>query len=359
MEFAGVCRRNGTSTTAQNPGVRSVMSTAWINPRNQVDVRVGGGLIAVALCLSMATSAQAIIISASQNAGTAGLGVSPVGSWHGVGAVGMNTAAPSFPNDFFCTGTVLDTPQGGKWVLTAAHCTYHPVTNLPFGPTGMSFHLPYEPGFGGTFWPSQTVHRHPNWLLGDWDYDVALIELGVDLSGPNGTSVWKINEGQIADERANGNAGLVAHKVGYGAGGDGVNGETLPYGVKREGINFVDGFGYGAGNTPVGLYFDFDNHLSPATWMPTGGSALGNNEAVTTHGDSGGPMFMFDFANSIWRIVGTTRGGDVPAGIFQNVAWDVRTQTIAPWINSIVPEPGTLALLMGGATLILARRRTK
>lgn len=334
-------------------------------------------LVCIVVLFVSSHSAQAIIISDSQNAGTAGLGHNPADPWKGVGMVG---AGPANNRNYFCTGTLIDMGPNiaKKWVLTAAHCMcdnafdidpqhpypggsqppspsppYYPRPRVPeipptdpippnpnnpflgaFPANQMWFHLPLENA--AVHHQSMAIFVHPNYIAGDTTYDVALIE----LMAPVNSTAWRINSGQIADERATPNTVLWGHKVGYGAGGDATNGETLAYGIKREGFNAVDRF---AGANDQLLEFDFDDHrrVVPSrigTWI------AGTEEANTTHGDSGGPMFMYDLNEDIWRIVGVTRGGDgMGAGAagtgFVEISNDVRVQKVANWIRQIIVPP--------------------
>lgn len=344
-------------------------------------------LLATWTCLVLTTSGHAIIISQSQNAGTAGLGNNALDPWKGVGMVGKG---PINNRDYFCTGTLIysDEMRNKSYVLTAAHCTYdnvfdraampypggstppsssppsYPIPNrqptAPSGPdpflgafadTEMWFHLPVENA--AVHYSSSAIYRHPNWVAGDDTYDIALIEVPMAIN----STTWKINAGQIADELTPANAPMWGHKVGYGAGGDGRNGETRGFGLKREGRNVVDRY---AGANNQLLEFDFDDHLG-AFASKLGAHVAGLTEANTTHGDSGGPMFMHDGTD--WRVVGVTRGGDGSGrgagGVgFVEIANDVRVQSVAGWINQTIPEPGTLGLLLPCLLVALRSRRT-
>ncbi len=351
---------------------------------------------------------HAIIISASQNMATRGRGMDPADFFKGVGMVGRLDANNNDSRNYFCTGTLIqppaDQPQTKKFVLTAAHCTfdnafdirggqdypgdyppspseeipsqypYPSSPRLPYAPppgspvpflgaypqNKMTFTLPLEAA--GVHYKSTKVTRHPNYVAGDSTYDIAIIELEAEVA----STAWKINGGEIADERAAALVGL-GYKVGYGAGGDGANGEKLLFGNKRQGVNMVDRFDGMANQL---MEFDFDNHaIDPLTNAiaaigPTGGTAIGqcdNNllpiwnrcEANTTHGDSGGPMFIRDVTNNMWRVAGVTRGGDSlgmgQGGVgFGEIANDVRVQVVSGWINQNVPEPASIVLVILG-----------
>ncbi len=357
-----------------------------------------------------------IIISSSQNMATRGRGADPADFFTGVGMVGRLDAANNDSRNYFCTGTLIlphpDQPQTKKYVLTAAHCTFDNAFDIRPGapdypgdyppspseeipspyPYPSSPRIPYAPAPGspdpylgayaqnkmtftlpleapGVHYKSTKVTRHPNYVMGDSTYDIAVIELEAEVP----STAWKINSGEIADERSRDLVGM-EYKVGYGAGGDGMNGEKLLFGNKRQGVNMVDAF---AGAANQLMEFDFDNHaINPlmnaiGAAGPLGGTAIGQCdglgpvwdrcEANTTHGDSGGPMFIRDVPNGIWRVAGVTRGGDSlglgQGGVgFGETANDVRVQVVSGWINQQTPEPGTILLLAGAMIPALGRR---
>jgi hypothetical protein len=110
------------------------------------------------------------------------------------------------------------------------------------------------------------------------------------------------------------------------------------------------------------IYGDFDG--------PTD-NAYTTYEGIPAQYDSGGGWFYKD--GSTWYLIALTRGvehnpeswyrNDVfPAVLdpdYMDGVWVNRTE-YRNWINGIIPEPGTLALLaLGGGGLLLRRRRRR
>ena len=353
--------------------------------------------------LLFTTPAQAIIISASQSTATQGAGVSAAGSWTGVGNITLDGLDPVLNQH--CTGTVIVAPQN-IWVLTAAHCFYDN-NGVLFNPQRLRFNLP-EGGIANTFYAGQQLIPHPNYnpAVGvTGGFDIGLIKLGVNLAGL--TTPWNFNHGEIANERADLNPGIVGTKVGFGDSGDGVNGATsnppgvpnagdpnAQQGTKRQGTNFVNLYGpIVAGNAifdatddvnqltaPANtLIYDFDNHVAGGNGSltsPNGsfGTATGTTEADTAPGDSGGPMFMFDFTNNRFTVVGVTSygtdfGDPPPPGLgpgpdpgsrFGDIAVDTRVRAYANWIDQvIVPEPASVMLALAVVAALGAGSRSR
>ncbi len=92
----------------------------------------------------------------------------------------------------------------------------------------------------------------------------------------------------------------------------------------------------------------------------------GATEVSTAGGDSGGPQFIDGKLSSITSY-GLTFGRDVQPGDIDNALNDsfgefngfVPIFLHANWINSVVPEPGTWALMIGGFGLVGASARRK
>jgi hypothetical protein len=375
-----------------NRSYSPIASTRWA---------AAAALSALVATLFFTTPAPAIIISSSQTTATQGAGVSAPGSWTGVGNITLD-GADSVLNQH-CTGTVIVAPQN-IWVLTAAHCFFDE-NDVLLDPQRLRFNLP-EGGITNVFYAGQQLVPHPNYnpAVGvTGGFDIGLIKLGVNLAGL--TTPWNFNHGEIADERADLNLGITAHKVGFGNSGDGASGATAnppgvpnagdpnaQQGTKREGTNFVNFYGpVVAGNAifdttddvnqltaPADtLIYDFDNHVAGGNGSltsPNGsfGTATGTIEADTAPGDSGGPMFMFDDTNNRFIVVGVTSYGtdffDEAADAigpgaddgsrFGDIAVDTRVQSYADWIDRvIVPEPAAFSLALAAVLATGSRSR--
>jgi hypothetical protein len=242
------------------------------------------------------------------------------------------------------------------------------------------------PLVGVSTYSSVAVIPHPQWNGIDGGNDIAIIRLDRTIPNAAPFEPWVFNDGMV-DEAT---PGLVAHAVGFGIGGDGFDGEdrlNFPYGEKRTGTNAIDlvngpntvflpsGFRI----LPHTLTIDFDNPDNPEPNV-LGGGALLSTEATITHGDSGGPTFQFDFATERFVVVGVHSYGCVPrdplnpqpeidciAGItnfgqFGEVNVDTRVSIYSPWIRGVIavtPEPGSLATLTIGLTLVVLTRRQR
>lgn len=163
-------------------------------------------------------------------------------------------------------------------------------------------------------------------------------------------------QGAVVDQ--NGGPGANGWLWGGGAG-------TLNWGENRVDGRMTLGNGYRV------LHFDFD-------------AETGIQEAMYTGGDSGGGMFVFDFATGAWQVAGigyaidgfsTTdddsgdfngaiydatglffRNGDAASGSQWGYASEVAYYRDAILGAMIIPEPATLALAAAAGLAVLGRR---
>jgi hypothetical protein len=159
--------------------------------------------------------------------------------------------------------------------------------------------------------------------------------------------------------------------VGYGGGGDGVNGVTsnASPSVKRVGQNKVEELvPDDDGSLADELFlFDFDGPNAASNIYPpdtpdnlTLGATI---EAQFASGDSGSPAFVND--NGVWKIAGiatfalATSAEPGAASLFGAIGGGTVVAPYADWIASVtaapIPEPETWLMLLAGFGLVLLR----
>jgi hypothetical protein len=299
---------------------------------------------------------------------------------------------------FICSGALLSDRQS---ILTAAHCvsdgagTANPLTTtVYFQPanglapgTRIQTNLVPAPGVETRLVTGYSVHPLYTGQVIDQN-DIAVLRL--DSAAPVHANRYGIYGGPLTG------LGFTVH--GYGALGDGATGRNnftarLRNGDNRYDFRFGDpdfGAGYwnGAFDNPslpaatieYSYVSDFDNglaandatcrlaadpdfNLSGPKWCNTG---VGAREVGVAGGDSGGPNFingMISGVNSYGLSFGSAYG-DFLSGLnssFGEFSGYVPTYIHSAWINtSLVPEPGTYAMMIAGlAAMGMATRRRR
>ncbi|MDP1927343.1 MAG: trypsin-like peptidase domain-containing protein [Thiobacillus sp.] len=305
------------------------------------------------MCLSHKKMAVAVISALSSTSALALVGGSvdanlATSPWAGVGAITINGGVYS--------GVLLD----DQHVLTAAHV----VGGQAGTPGNVSFSLnvggnltqtlsataiTVYPGFTGTTPGADGV----------WHDDLAIITLGTPVSGAVPT--YGVYGGSLS--------GTTITLVGYGGGGDGVNGVTsgANASVKRVGQNRADLLlvdDDGGSNNEV-FVFDFDGPAKTTNYFgndnaPSNQTLGATIEVQYAGGDSGSPVFVND--NGTWKIagIGTFNGGTSLSGesnvLYGSIGGGTIVASYLPWIESTlaapVPEPQTWLLLLAGIGLV-------
>ncbi|HEX7971306.1 MAG TPA: PEP-CTERM sorting domain-containing protein [Thiobacillus sp.] len=200
---------------------------------------------------------------------------------------------------------------------------------------------------------------------GVWHDDLAIVTLGTPVTGAVPT--YGLYGGSLSSQTIT--------LVGYGGGGDGVNGVTsgADASVKRVGQNRVDVQlvdDDGGPNLEV-FVFDFDGPDSSSNVFGPPGPAnltLGATiEAQYAGGDSGSPVFVND--NGVWKIagIGIFNGStDLSSGsnvLFGSIGGGTIVAAYLPWIESTlaapIPEPSIWLMMMAGLGLVGAARFSK
>jgi len=258
-------------------------------------------------------------------------------------------------NSVTCSGVLLPT---GRHLLTAAHCVADSAGNPDFFPELSTALFETADQFVQIGFSSLAIH--PDYQ-GDAGGGNDLAVLTLSSFAPAGADRYPIYRG-------NNELGQVGEIVGYGSTGQGRREDSLPPGLKRAGFNRLEAYGspfpeYTGGE--LLLTYDFDNGL-PANdgfgiFLGLHDLGEGLGEVFPSFGDSGGPTFLNGAIAGLhsfsFRKKNTSDIDGFLNQSFGEFTADVRVSKHAKWIDSVVaiPEPSTLALLLLGGVLLLAR----
>jgi hypothetical protein len=249
----------------------------------------------------------------------------PDSGYVNLGAQAEYAAVGAFVNDWSYNGSaILIAPN---WILTAAH-------NLILATSG-TFTI------NGNSYTATDLIRHPSWQNGNpfGGYDIGLARLTTPVTD---VAPVKLYEGSAELEK-------MAVYVGYGITGNGLTGYQNLDNKKRGFQNIVDA---NYGNQQILLGSDFDNPHTPESDFGSPNPLL--LEGMVSPGDSGGGVFVtMDAQTYLIGVISFVAGRDGnPNGDYGDVSGFGRVSALNPWIASIVPEPSTYALLVGGGLVL-------
>jgi hypothetical protein len=276
--------------------------------------------------------------------------------WAGVGSITINGNVYS--------GALIDSQH----VLTAAHVVGGQVGT----PGNVSFNLNAGGDLTQTL-SASAITVFPGYTGttpgadGVWHDDLAIITLSEAVTGA--VPVYGLYGGSLKN-------GTTITLVGYGGGGDGVNGVTsgAKASVKRVGQNKADMLlrDDDGGSFNEVFMFDFDGPTKSSNYFGAGSRSnltLGATvEAQYAGGDSGSPMFVKD--KGVWKIagIGNFNGDTILSGssvLFGSIGGGTLVAPYLPWIQSTlvaaapVPEPHTWLMMLAGLGLVSAARYSR
>lgn len=250
--------------------------------------------------------------------------------WAGVGSLSVERAGQE-------AGTFTASALDARHVITAAHVV------AGKDPSEVFFNLNYGSDLSHRI-ETEAIVVHPDYqglrpdpTSGVVHDDLAVLRLAASM--PFGVPFYAIHRRPVPPR-------TLITLVGYGAGGDGVNGVSVPPSpsVKRVGRNVIDAaFRGDAGGEVFKVYlFDFDG--PDASTNRLGRGTLGNDvEATVAGGDSGSPALVRGPQGS-WELVGinTFVAPRSPGRQrFGGLGGVVLLYPYAGWVDSVLGAAGT------------------